>query len=66
MSKDQVVMRYKSLSGVWTVQSVLKMLKSVRCEEVRVGGAEFQKVTELNEDQQELIQLLGIQWPKKM
>ena len=48
----------------WTVQSVLETLKSVRRNEVRVGGAEFRQITELNADQQELIGLLGIQWPK--
>ena len=58
--------KQRSKERAWTVQSVLETLKSVRRNEVRVGGAEFQQITELNADQQELLRLLRVQWPKIM
>ena len=56
--------KQRSKEREWTVQSVLETLKNVRRNEVRVGGAEFRQITELNADQQELLRLLRIQWPK--
>jgi transposase len=44
----------------WTFENVIERLKSIRREEICIGGAECKTVTQLDDDQKQIIKLLKI------
>jgi transposase len=44
----------------WTIENVLQRLKAIRRQRVRVSGVEFEQVTQPEEDQQKILDLLKI------
>ena len=48
----------------WTLCSVLECLKAVRRNDASAGGVKFQQVNELTADQQKLLELLRVKFPR--
>ena len=56
----------RSKDRTWTVQSVLESLKSIRRNEVSVGGAQLQQISEPSADQRRVLDLLKVKLPPGM
>lgn len=50
----------KGKNRQWTMENVIEHLKGIRQQQVRVGGVEFQQITQPTPDQQHILDLLGI------
>jgi hypothetical protein len=46
-----------------TVQSLIASLKTIQRHEVSLGGAKFEQITNINEQQREILGLLGVELP---
>jgi transposase len=44
----------------WTMENVLEHLRGIRQQQVRVAGVEFQQITQPTQQQQQILDLLGI------
>jgi len=44
----------------WTMENVIEHLGGIRQQQVRVAGAEFEQITQPTEQQQQILDLLGI------